>query len=250
MAMTMELNQLPLAGEGGLIDVLEQFPDPRKRRGVRHPFRSVLAVAVCAVLSGARSFAAIGEYAQDLTWGVLTRLGFRRRTWGAPSEPTIRRVLQATDPTELDKALGNWVASRGVREDWAVALDGKTVRGSGDETHKPFHLFSAVMHEEGLVLGQACVDEKSNEITAVKPLLDDLEIAGATVTADALHTQKEFARYLVEDKHADYVLIAKENQPTLLHQIQALEWDSFSPSTQHPRQRPRSNRDPHHLGDR
>ena len=249
MATTVDVNQLALEGDGGLVDVLKQLPDPRKHRGVRHPYHSVLAVAVCAVLSGARSFAAIGEHAQDLAWEVLARLGFRRRKWGPPSEPTIRRVLQATDPAELDQRLGHWVAAQGVCEVSAVALDGKTVRGSGDETHKPFHLFSALMHEAALVLGQVCVNEKSNEITAVKPLLDEMEIDGATVTADALHTQKEFARYLVEDKHADYVLIAKENQPTLLHQIQALDWGSFSPAAYDAEQRPWSNRDPHHLGD-
>lgn len=229
--MILDVNQLPLEGNDGLIDLLSQITDPRKKRGQRHPYRSVLAVGILAVLSGAKSFLTIAEYAADLSWDTLQRLGFRRKDWGAPSEPTVRRILQATDPDELDEKIGAWVARQTRTRQRGIALDGKTMRGSGDGEKKPFHLFSAVLHEEGVVLGQEIVDDKTNEIRATQPLLDDMDIRGSVVTADAMHTQKEFARYLVEEKKADYVFIAKDNQPTLREDIELLDWESFPPES-------------------
>lgn len=249
--MTIDVNLLPLEGKDGLLDLFLEIPDPRKPRGTRHPFRAVLAVSVCAVLSGLRSFLAIADYGASLPWETLHRLGFRRRDWGAPSESTIRRVLQSTDGVQLDQKIGEWVRRQSPLQGRGVAIDGKTLCGSGDGEHRPLHLVSAVLHQEGIVLAQQPVDQKSNEITAVKPLLNELNLEGAVVTADALHTQKEFARYTVEDKHADYVLIAKDNQPTLREEIQAVPWDAFPPSGErdHGGQRPRPHRNPHDPSD-
>jgi predicted transposase YbfD/YdcC len=87
-----------------------------------------------------------------------------------------------------------------------------------------------VVHEEGIVLAQQSVDEKTNEIPCIKPLLDEVNIAGAVVTGDSLHTQIETARYLVEDKKADYVFTVKDNQPTLKQDIQDLGLEAFPPS--------------------
>ena len=241
--MNLDVSRLPMEGADGLLDVLSEIPDPRKRRGTRHPFRAVLAVGVCAVLSGAKSFLAIAEYAGDLSWETLRRFGFRRRDWGAPSEPTFRRVLQSTDANLLDEKVGAWAQRHTSLKGKGIAMDGKTLRGSGDGEQKPVHLFSAVLHEEGLVLGQKPVDQKTNEITVVKPLLEEMDIEGAVVTADALHTQKEAARYLVEEKQADYIFIAKDNQPTLRKEIETIPWGAFSPSGDRDdrRQSPRSD---------
>jgi len=230
--MNIDVSRLPIEGRDGLLDVLSEIPDPRMLRGVRHPFRAVLGVAACAVLSGAKSFLAIAEYAGDLSWDLLRRFGFRRKDWGAPSEPTFRRVLQSTDANLLDERVGAWAQRHVSLQGKGIAMDGKTVRGSGDGDRKPVHLFSAVLHEEGIVLGQKPVDEKTNEITVVKPLLGEMDLEGAVVTADALHTQKEAARFLVEDKKADYIFIAKDNQPTLRKDIEALNWAAFSPSAE------------------
>jgi hypothetical protein len=138
----------------------------------------------------------------------------------------------------VDTAVSAWLAQQGLGE--AIAIDGKTLRGSRDGEGKPWHLLSAITHESGVVVGQEAVDAKTNEITRVEPLLDDLDLEGRTVTADALHTQKKFVHYLIDEKQADFVFIAKENQPTLLDDIKALDWGSFSPSGEHLRQGPRS----------
>ena len=80
------------------------------------------------------------------------------------------------------------------------------------------------------MVAQESVEEKTNEITHAASTLEDVDLSGATVTADAMHTQKKFARFLVEDKKADYVFIAKENQPTLLKDLKAQHEGDFSPS--------------------
>lgn len=103
-------------GQGGLLDRLAELPDPRKRRGVRHRVASILAVASCAVLSGARSCTAIGEFAADLGQDALARLGGRyhpaRRCYIAPHEATIRRALHAVDADRLDRVVGGWLAEQ------------------------------------------------------------------------------------------------------------------------------------------
>ncbi len=124
-----------------LLDYLAEIADPRHRRGRRHPLATVLAVAVAAVLTGARSLAAIGEWASDAPGQVLAALGVRRDPWtGAfrpPDEATVRRVLARVDADALDRAIGAWLASQQPPPPTshpprrAVAVDGKTLRGSG-----------------------------------------------------------------------------------------------------------------------
>lgn len=218
--------------EGGLLRRLAALPDARKRRGIRHSQVAVLMVAASACLSGARSFVAIGEWASELSQEALKRLGCRfhpvRRCYLPPSEPTLRRTLQTVDVDLMDKEIGAWLNER--TKVAAVAVDGKTLRGSRGADGRGIHLMSVLVHKEGVVLGQRDVSHKTNEITQMKPLLDPLDLRGKVVTADALHTQIETARYLVEDKQADYVFTVKENQPQLLQDIAALDRGSFSPS--------------------
>ncbi len=228
---TMDINRLPLEGEGGLMDLLQTLVDPRKPRGVRHPVATVVAIAVCAALSGARSFCAIAEWAQGLSREALHQLGSKRRT--PPSEPTLRRVLQRLDADRVDAAIGGWLASHHLFSGRAIAVDGKTLRRAHDRGHPAPHLLSAILHQEAVVVGQVAVDEKTNEIPKLPELLDPLPLEGAVVTADALHTQQETARYLVEEKKADYLFPVKDNQPTLHKDIADLDWNSFSPSAHH-----------------
>jgi predicted transposase YbfD/YdcC len=208
--------------------------------------QSILAVATCAVLAGQRSFLAIEEWARDQSKEILKRLGCR---YGRPpSERTFRRVLKnQVDPEEVDEKLGLWVASQQpTLEGMGIALDGKTLRGSRDGETKGVHLLSAVVHGSGVVVAQMSVSEKTNEIPCVKPVLSELNLEGAIVTADSLHTQKETARHLVEDKGADYVLTVKDNQPTMrkdikdqfdfeqqeaerLHKAKGLDGEAFPP---------------------
>jgi len=206
-----------------LLSVLARVGDPRKPRGVRHRLGVILAVAVCAVLAGARSFVAIAEWAADADDATLAGLGA-----GAvvPSESTIRRTLQSLDADALDDLLGRWAQSRsgppptGRRR---VAVDGKTVRGSGVAGGPGRHLLAAFDHVHGVVLGQVDVAAKTNEIPMFTTLLDRIDIAGAIITADAMHAQRAHAEYLVR-RGAHFVLTVKRNQPQLHARLAALPW--------------------------
>jgi hypothetical protein len=155
---------------------------------------SILLVTASAVLAGARSFAAIGEWAADAPQYVLEMLGTRRdRLHGlhrAPDEATLRRVLQAVDGDLLDAAIGAWLSGF-ASPVTVIAVDGKTVRGTCDETGQGgVHLLAAMTHDSGIVVSQREVGEKTNEITSFRPLLDTVDLAGVMVTADAMHTQR------------------------------------------------------------
>jgi predicted transposase YbfD/YdcC len=229
-----------------LLDYLAQIADPRHRRGRRHTLATVLAVAVCAVLTGAGSLAAIGEWASDAPGQVLAALGVRRDlltgTWRPPGEATVRRVLARIDADALDRAVGAWLAAQQPSppppRPWrrAVAIDGKTLRGSGHHGNPQVHLLAAMDHTSRGVLGQTDVDTKTNEITGFQPLLDGLDLAGRVLTADAMHTQREHADWLVSVKHAAYILIVKANQPSLHHQLATLPWREI-PVADHTRDR-------------
>jgi predicted transposase YbfD/YdcC len=219
--MVIDAEKLPLDGQGGLFEILVRFPDSRKRRGVRHKIQSVLATAICAVLAGARNFASMAEWAAEQPRQTLIRLGSKRGK--PPSERTYRRVLGSIDVGELDRRTGAWVVEqRRLLPGSGLAMDGKTVRGSGDGDRGAIHLLSAIVHGSGAVVAQVAVESKTNEITQVGPLLDGLDIKGCVVTADALLTQREIARHIVEDKQADYVFTVKDNQPTLRKDISDL----------------------------
>jgi predicted transposase YbfD/YdcC len=234
-----------------LLGYLAQIADPRHRRGRRHTLVGVLGVAVCAMLAGARSLAAIGEWASDAPGQVLAALGTRRDpltgAWQPPGEATVRRVLARIDADALDRAIGAWLAgqppssptnppppARSPRR--AVAVDGKTLRGSGHHNSPQVHLLAAMDHTTRAVLAQADVDDTTNEITQFQSLLDRLDLAGTVVTADALHTQHAHADWLVTTKHAAYLLIVKANQPTLHHQLATLPWRNI-PAKDHTRGR-------------
>jgi predicted transposase YbfD/YdcC len=205
-------------------ELLALLPDPRDPRGVRHPLAVVLALALAAVAAGARSLTAISEWAGDVGGKVLVELGFGERK--KPSEATIRRVLARLDADAADLLIGAWMWVRtGVAAGRrVVALDGKTLRGSRDpRTGGARHLVGALTHAEGLVVGQAQVDSKSNEIPCARLLLSRLAIAGAVVTMDAMHTLAETAELILE-RGADWALTVKRNQPTLRRALKALPW--------------------------
>jgi predicted transposase YbfD/YdcC len=208
-----------------LLELLAGITDPRDPRGVRHPLAAVLGIAVVATLAGAANFRELGSVAADLPQHLLAVLGARwdwaRRRLVAPSAATLRRVLIGLDGGELDAAVGAWLRghARCDEQGWALALDGKDLRGSWSGDGR-LVLFSAMIHRgeagDPVVVGQVAVPEGTNETTQVKALLDDMDIAGALVSADAAHTCAETARYLVADKNADYLLTIKGNRPSLL----------------------------------
>jgi predicted transposase YbfD/YdcC len=213
-----QVTQIPT----GLLAVLGQVIDPRKRRGVRHRLAVVLAIALAATLAGARSFAAIAEWATDAPTEVLTRLGVRRRP---PSEATIRRLLTRLPADTLDTVIGTWMWLRAstISGRRIIAFDGKTLRGARDATGNLVHLLAGLCQHTGVVIGQVAVGAKTNEIPMLSGLLKVLDIEGAVVTADAMHCQRETAQ-TIRERGGHYILTVKDNQPTLRKRVKALPW--------------------------
>lgn len=240
-----DVNRLPMDGAGGLIEALATVPDPRHRRGVRHPVRGLLVVAVAAVLAGARGFQAIAEFAAELAPDVLRRLGLPRGT--PPSVKCFRLTLQRLDGEGFDRVLSAWLVRQQILTGHVVAIDGKALRGSATATTPAQHLLSAILPDLGVVVAQQAVSAKTNEIPCAVPLLASRPLAGAIVTADALHTQAATARAIVDDHHADYVFTVKDNQPTLKEEIATLGLEGFPPSALRRDQGARTDRDPRDL---
>lgn len=231
----MDIQTLDIDGKGGLIEALRCIPDPRKKRGIRHRSLSILAVSVCAVLSGAKSYIAIAEWAARGSQAMLTKLWCPKSNKTGkrvpPSEPTLRRFLNEADAEAVDRTVNTWLERQTAGDtERVIAIDGKTLKASARKGERQVHLLSAFLHRQEVVIAQVQVEAKSNEIPAVGSLLGPLDIQGAIVTADALHTQKDTARFLVEEKKADYFFTVKDNQPTLNKDSQPLRMEAFPPS--------------------
>jgi len=214
-------------GASHLLELLATVPDPRDPRGVRYPLAGILAVAVTAVMAGARSFAAIEEWADDLPVEHRARIGLGRseKSPATPDESTLRKLFARVDADALDRVLGAWLWTRtdDVNGQRVIALDGKTVRGARTPTTGAPHLVAALDHTTGTVIGQVQVAAKSNEIPAVRDLLACFDLAGVVVTVDAMHTQTDTAHAITSAGGA-YVFTVKGNTPTLLRQLKALPW--------------------------
>ena len=206
-----------------LLAALQRVPDPRKPRGLRHGLPVILSIAVCAVIAGARSFVAIAEWAAQASPAAVAKLGV---TGEVPSESTIRRTINKIDANGLDVVVGALAALRATTSEKfrVIAVDGKSLRGSATAGGRCRHLLSALTHTGGMVLGQLDVALKTNEIPMFSTLLDNIELLGALVTADAMHCQKDHAKYLVEQRGAHYLLTVKNNQPKLRKQLAQLPW--------------------------
>jgi predicted transposase YbfD/YdcC len=211
-----------------LLDMLKQVPDPRCPQGKVHELHFVLAAAVIATLAGASSFREIGSRVNDLSPRLLEKIGATRdRFTGAflpPSEPTLRRVLRDIDTAQLELAVGAWLFERAHRDPdghLVIALDGKVLRGAWTDENEQVTLFSAMIHREGVVIGQTRVPDGTNEITQVTALVKNIPaVPGKTiVTLDAAHTQRETASYLKGQRGIDYVMTVKGNQPTLRKEV-------------------------------
>jgi len=211
-----------------LLTLLGSVPDPRARRGVRHPLAQLLAIGLSAVIAGARSFAAIGEWAAGPDEAVVAGGGTGR----APDESTFRRVFARVDADALAAVIGAWVWTRTgvVAGRRVIAIDGKTVRGARRRDGGTPHLVAALDHASGTVLGQLAVAAKSNEIPAVRTLLGCFDLTRVVVTVDAMHTQHDTAQ-LITAAGGDYVFTVKKNQPTLYAACKNLPWAEVSAHT-------------------
>ncbi|MBI4663980.1 MAG: ISAs1 family transposase [Verrucomicrobia bacterium] len=242
--------EYPLSGRQtqSLLQALEPLRDPRRHRGWRHrQVASIVAIATAAMIAGNNCLLDIGEFAQSLNQNQLRSLRASRcRHTGklvAPSESTIRRVLQHLDPAELDGMVSGWLRSHlqdlGLT---ALAVDGKCLRTASKINGQSIQLFGALDTQTRIVCRQIKIPAKTNEIPALKDLLADLDLRGALVSADALNTQKSSATHLVENKQADYLLVVKANQPKLFERLARLSQAPtgvFFPSGHHSGSGPR-----------
>jgi predicted transposase YbfD/YdcC len=218
---------------GGLLAALADLPDPRARRGIRHRLTVVVSAAVCAVVAGNRSYTAIAEWIADVPAATALALGMApdRR----PSEAMIRRLLQAIDPQLLTAAVSVWLTGRAAAgtstSRRAIAVDGKTLRGSRTTDAAARHVMAACDQAVGVILASTDVDGKTNEITRFQPLLDQIgDLRDTVITADALHCQREHVDYLAE-RGAHWILTVKGNQPSLHSQLAGLPWRAVPDAT-------------------
>ena len=236
----MERNEVvpPAAVPGSLAAALAGVPDPRRPYGWRRgctpvPLVALLQATVVAVLCGARSQYAVAQWVRERLAdepALLEALGFPpgRGTCVA----TLHRVYRALDVVTFERAVGEWLASRVVAPEDAVAVDGKTLRGvpghvadgDGGEYVPGLHLVAAYAHRAGAVLAQVRAPGKGQELAAVAAVLAQVPLAGRVVTGDALLAQRTVCQQVL-DGGGDYVLPVKENQPALRESLA----QAFSP---------------------
>lgn len=214
---------------GSLMSFLAEVPDPRGRMGRRHPLVAMLAHACCAMLCGCRGYAAIAQWGRDQPIEFMHRLGYRRTP---PSYGSFQGLLSRLDADALEAALGRWVAhllgTPAVDELRALALDGKTSRGSLTPYAPAVHLLAAMDQRTGGVLGQMRVDTKTNEHKAALDLLRGLTLAGRVVTGDAMFSHRDLSQQVVE-AGGHYLWKVDDNQPSLKEAIESAFEPARSP---------------------
>lgn len=186
--------------------------DPRIERTKDHLLSDILLLSLCAILSGAQAWTEIERYGKDKKDMLRKFLDLPN---GIPSHDTIGRVFGAIDPAQFEACFLAWTKSQVPRIQGLVAIDGKTIRASGDATRSPVHLVSAWSDANSLVLAQVRTAEKSNEITAIPVLLNALNLQeGTVVSFDAMGCQRDIARQITS-KNVDYLMALKDNQENL-----------------------------------
>jgi len=195
--------------------------DPRVVGRCEHKLLDIIVIAICAVLCGAEGWEDIEEFGESKESWLRQ---FLELECGIPSHDTFRRVFSLLEAKVFQERFAAWVEGVfRVKRGQVIAVDGKSVRGSHDKGKgkAALHLVSAWASENGLLLGQRKVAEKSNEITAIPELLKSLYVGGCIVSIDAMGCQKDIAATIVE-QGADYVLALKGNQGQLHQDVQ--EW--------------------------
>jgi hypothetical protein len=206
-----------------LIEVLATIPDPRRRRGIRHPLSAILSLSVLAMLTGVKSLTAISQFGRDKGAPLAHALGFRRGK--TPSVSTFSEIFRALDINAFETALSGWVASRlpdleKPPGEMVLSLDGKAQRGSKEGGAPGQHLVAAYVPHAQAVLGQVRVDAKTNEHKAALQLLGVLPLANTIVVGDAMFSQRDLCAKVIE-REGDYIFFVKDNQPSLAADIGA-----------------------------
>ena len=199
------------------IRIFGGIQDKRQEAKIQHSLLDIVILTVIGVMCGCTDWEQVAEFGRARIEVLQGHLQLRN---GIPSHDTLRRVMGMINPKELETCYRSWVRSilPNIPED-LISLDGKSVRGSGKPGLKPIHMVSAWSMRAGITLAQIKTAEKSNEITAIPDLLDLIDIANCTVSADAMSCQTEIAKKIIE-KGGEYVLACKDNQPQLHTEIQ------------------------------
>lgn len=209
---------------GSLLEVFKSLGDARRGHGLRHRQPFVLACAAMAMLMGAGGYQAFEDLCSKFTQRQLKALGCRKNPktnrYAPPSDSTFFRVMHQLDAEAFDLAVGQWMMSQEISILESLAVDGKVLRGSRRAESKPLQLLSAVSHRLRLTVAQQPIEEKSNEIPALKPLLSKLPLQQTVITADAMHCQQESARFITQDLGCDYLIGLKGNQGGILERAQ------------------------------
>lgn len=218
-----------------LLDRLGALPPGRRGHGLRHRQKFVLACASVCTLMGACGYRAFENTCKKFTQRQLRALGAPADEDGCyypPSDSTFQRALNQIQAPALASIIGSWLVEQAVESLVQLAIDGKVLRGSGRHDGKPLQLLSAVTHHLRLTLDQIAIEEKSNEIPALKPLLKKLNLPpGTLITADAMHCQQESARFITQELGGDYLFGLKGNQSGILQKAQhLLTQQGFPPS--------------------
>lgn len=199
----------------------ESLSDPRHTRNRKHLLVDVMVIAVCGMVCGCDGPTAIHRWgAERVEW----LKEFLELPHGVPSRDCLRRVLLLLQPEAFQKCFQHWIAEAVQTDEGGparlIAIDGKTCRRSHDGSRGlgALHIVSAWASEEGIALGQVATEEKSNEITAIPQLLEQIDLTQAIVTIDAMGCQKAIAAQIVKGG-GDFVLAVKDNQPKLREAI-------------------------------
>jgi len=211
-----------------LAEALAIVPDPRSRHGQRFPLTAVLNLVSVALLAGMRSLEAIAQFGRDHGHSLAWALGFR--SGRTPCKATLSNLLRRLDAAAFEQALSRWVQARCPDLGDTLALDGKTLRGSGGYQVPGVHLLAAYAPQVAAVVAQVRVEGKTNEHKAALQLLGVLPLEGKVVTGDAMFCQRDFCQGVL-DGGGDYLLTVKDNQPQLHFAIASMFAESvvFSP---------------------
>lgn len=201
---------------GDLRRFLAQVPDPRGRKGTRHPLPAILTAVICAVLSGANGYKPIAQWLHSQSVDFWHFLGFTRRPIQSGA---LRNLLMALSPQAFEDALSAWLREVHGRDSdpealQGLSIDGKALRGTQSLDQRALMLIAAYDHETACVLRQHAVPADTNEQKAALDLLKQLVLTGRVITADAAHCQQETCQQIV-DSGGHYVITVKDNQPTL-----------------------------------
>jgi len=193
-----------------------QLKDPRVPGLVKYPLDELLFGVLCALICGCDDFEEIELFVDENLEYLRKYFPYKH---GFPKEAWLSRLFSMINSAEFEQSLMKWLSYIQRDLKGVIAIDGKTVRGSKSANKKPIHIISAFLHERGLIIGQKKVEEKTNEITAIPTLLDQINIEGSIITIDAMGCQKKIADKIIEKK-ADYVLSLKDNHANFLADVE------------------------------